>query len=66
MDGAILQENGYLMSMLTQHYYGGDIMRVTVHEQIDSLLSKEKLRHISTDVTRLVKCATAAISLSHE
>jgi hypothetical protein len=45
------------LSMLTQHYYGGDINAVTVHEQIDSLLSKEKLKQVSTEVTRLVKCA---------
>ena len=37
-------------SMLTQHYYGGDKNAVTVDEQIDSLLSKEKLRHVAKEV----------------
>jgi hypothetical protein len=44
-------------SMLTQHYYGGDTNAKTVDEQIDSLLSKEKLKHVSKEVESLVKCA---------
>ncbi len=47
-------------SMLTQHYYGGDINAITVDEQIDSLLSKEKLRHVSKEVESLVKCADSS------
>jgi hypothetical protein len=44
-------------SMLTQHYYGGDTNAVTISERIDTLLSKEKLKHLSKEVGSLVKCA---------
>jgi hypothetical protein len=46
--------------MLTQHYYGGDTNAVTVHERIDTLLSKEKLRRVSKEVDSLVKCADSS------
>ena len=49
-----------IISMLTQHYYGGDTNAVTVHERIDTLLSKEKLRRVSKEVDSLVKCADSS------
>ncbi|MEI6172486.1 MAG: T9SS type A sorting domain-containing protein [Bacteroidota bacterium] len=44
------------LSMLTQHYYGGDTT-ATVTELIDTLMYKEKLRSLSAEVQRLVHCA---------
>jgi DUF971 family protein len=51
---------GSKISMLTQHYYGGDTTAVTVHERIDTLLSKKKLRLVSKEVDSLVKCADSS------
>jgi hypothetical protein len=48
-------------SMLTQHYYGGDTNAKTIPVQIDSLLSKHKLRHVSKEVDSLVKCADSIL-----
>jgi len=47
------------LSMLTQHYYGGDTT-ATVPELIDTLMNKEKLRSLSAEVKRLVHCADSS------
>jgi hypothetical protein len=46
------------ISLLTQHYYGvAKDTTITISVQIDSLMSKDKLNHISAVVRRLVGCA---------
>jgi len=48
------------LSMLTQHYYGGLRDEFGISEQIDSLMSKYKLFHVSEEVKRLVRCADSS------
>ena len=50
-------EMGDKISMLTQHYYGGQKNSGTISVQIDSLMSMYKLAHVSEEVRRLASCA---------
>ncbi len=51
---------GNKISMLTQHYYGGVAYATTVHNQIDTLMDREKLYSVSAEVKRLVACAVGS------
>lgn len=52
-------EMGNKISILTQHYYGGIRDAAEISVQIDSLMSENKLSHVSALVRRLVGCANS-------
>ena len=45
-----------IISMLTQHYYGGVKNAATISEQIETLMDTGKLNYVSAVVRSLVKC----------
>jgi len=49
-----------IISMLTQHYYGGVRDTASISKQIETLMDTGKLHYVSTVVTKLVKYADSS------